>query len=171
MKTALYRQYDKDGKLLYVGISLNYGRRLKEHYKGSAWYIDVASITLEWFDTRDEALHAERNAIKKEKPECNIHLQGDDKEVFSECSDVRQFQGMSALLMRYIEQKSKIFLTKGDVATCIGVPTNALNTWFKDNRLKPMKPFAPDRLQEVYYIDDVIDAIHKTVWEQRNASN
>jgi len=171
MKTALYRQYDKDGKLLYVGISLNYARRLKEHYKGSAWFLDVEKITLEWFDTRDDALKAERDAIKSESPECNIHLQRDDEDVFDKCSDVRDFQGMSALLMRYIEQKNKIFLTKGDVANCIGVPTNALNAWLKTHKLKPMKPFAPDRIQEVYYIDDVIDAIHKTVWEGRNASS
>ena len=170
MKTALYRQYSKEGKLLYVGISLDYAKRVKQHYKGSAWFLDVADIKLEWFDTRDDALKAERDAIKKEKPECNIMHNNDDEDVFTVSSDVRDFQGMSAQIMRYIEGHRKIFLTKGEVAKCIGVASGAINAWIDSSKLKPMKPFAPERSAELYYIDDVIECINTVVAEQRNAS-
>jgi len=70
--TALYRHFAADGALLYVGISLTPTHRLAKHRQRSApWFRQIASITLQWFDSRQEALDAERDAIKAEGPAYN----------------------------------------------------------------------------------------------------
>jgi hypothetical protein len=68
VKTALYRHFNKDGTLLYVGISLSVIERLRQHRQDSHWYEDIARIEITWFSTRSEALSAERKAIESEGP-------------------------------------------------------------------------------------------------------
>tara|TARA_R100000951_G_scaffold98990_2_gene89164 strand:- start:1287 stop:1805 length:519 start_codon:yes stop_codon:yes gene_type:complete len=168
MKTALYRQYDRDNKLLYVGISLDYARRVKDHYKGSAWFLDVTHIDLEWFDTREDALAAEEKAIKNEKPECNKqHNSGSDEIVKALKHDAREFQGMNAIVMRHLENTGKMFLTKGEVAKLVGMNNFYITGWLEAKKLKPIKAFAPASNREVFYIDDIIDCIHEVVEEAR----
>lgn len=67
-KTALYRHYNAEGKLLYVGISLNHLARLTQHRSSAHWYEDIVQVTIEWFTTRDEAENAELVAIIAENP-------------------------------------------------------------------------------------------------------
>ena len=43
----LYRHYDANGELLYVGISLNALNRLAQHREVSAWFPDIAKVTIE----------------------------------------------------------------------------------------------------------------------------
>lgn len=69
--TALYRHYDRSGSLLYVGISLDPVRRLRQHI-GSRWYSLIAKIEIEQFYSRREALEAEALAIVAEHPVFNI---------------------------------------------------------------------------------------------------
>jgi hypothetical protein len=64
----LYRHFDKDGDLLYVGISLSAVDRSKQHRNGSDWWPEVASITVENFASRSAAERAERKAIANERP-------------------------------------------------------------------------------------------------------
>ena len=70
-KTALYRHFDKDDQLLYVGISLNHVARLAQHRDGSHWYEEIAQVTIEWHGTRVEAELAESRAIGSESPKHN----------------------------------------------------------------------------------------------------
>lgn len=70
-RTALYRLYDADGKLLYVGITNDTERRWSDHSSDKSWWPDVAERTAEWFATRPEAEAAEIQAIKTEKPRRN----------------------------------------------------------------------------------------------------
>lgn len=72
IKTSLYRHWDADGRLLYVGISLSALQRLAQHKERSRWFERIASVTIEQFPTREAALAAEREAIATERPECNI---------------------------------------------------------------------------------------------------
>jgi predicted GIY-YIG superfamily endonuclease len=72
-KTDLYRQFDKDGRLLYVGVSINARRRHVQHKSMSFWADQVATITIEKYQDRDSALIAERQAISAEKPVYNDH--------------------------------------------------------------------------------------------------
>lgn len=68
----LYRHYDADNNLLYVGISYNAIYRLWQHKRVSLWFSDIAKVTIEKFSTRRDALNAETKAIQFENPKHNI---------------------------------------------------------------------------------------------------
>lgn len=84
MKTKLYRHFDNNKKLLYVGISLNSVARLAQHRDAAHWFDDIATVTIETFSTREEALAAERNAIVNENPVCNINHKRTIKQIEQE---------------------------------------------------------------------------------------
>ena len=67
MKTDLYRHFNADGVLLYVGVSLSAIERLIGH-RGSKWSHEIANVTVEPFRSRNAALAAETKAIRIEKP-------------------------------------------------------------------------------------------------------
>lgn len=68
---AVYRLFDADDRLLYVGISSRAARRFDEH-SVKRWFPLVVKITLEWHDTEAAAHVAERRAIATERPRYNI---------------------------------------------------------------------------------------------------
>ena len=72
--TQLYRHFDKDNKLLYVGISVDALDRLQSHRSQAFWFDKIRKITIEDYSTRKEALKAEREAAEKESPIYNISL-------------------------------------------------------------------------------------------------
>lgn len=72
MLCQLYRHYDADDNLLYVGISLSALMRLMQHRDSSDWFLSISKVTIENFPTREKALEAETNAIVNEKPKHNI---------------------------------------------------------------------------------------------------
>lgn len=67
-KTALYRLYDRDGTLLYVGITHDLQERWRSHARNQIWWLDVARKEHVWFNTRAEAETAEKRAILSEDP-------------------------------------------------------------------------------------------------------
>ena len=69
---CLYRAYDKEDKLLYVGFSVSMLNRVLRHKNSSSWFRDAAKITMEQFETKELVLAAERAAIKTEAPMHNI---------------------------------------------------------------------------------------------------
>jgi hypothetical protein len=71
IKHHLYRHFDADGLLLYVGISINAINRLYQHSNASAWFDEIKTITIEHFDSLDAVVNAERTAIRDEKPKWN----------------------------------------------------------------------------------------------------
>lgn len=64
----LYRHFDSDGRLLYVGISLSAVTRLQQHATASHWFKDIARVEIEKLVSREAALNAERHAILNENP-------------------------------------------------------------------------------------------------------
>jgi len=68
----LYRHYDVNGVLLYVGISFCAVLRLSAHRKESGWYGEIVRVEIERFPTRYAVLVAERKAIRAENPRHNI---------------------------------------------------------------------------------------------------
>ncbi len=70
--TKLYRYFDKEGVLLYIGISSRPGSRMQEHITQKSWSNEIADIKLETFDTRKEAEAAEKAAIRTENPKYNV---------------------------------------------------------------------------------------------------
>jgi hypothetical protein len=65
---CLYRHFDADGVLLYVGITLSIGVRTSAHRRGAPWFRDVARIEVAHFTSRADCALAERVAIHTEKP-------------------------------------------------------------------------------------------------------
>lgn len=70
--TALYRYFDADELLLYVGISKQPINRLGQHRQDKSWWEQISTVRIERYRTRAEALDAERDAIINECPIYNI---------------------------------------------------------------------------------------------------
>ena len=70
----LYRHFDEQGNLLYVGVSLSTIQRLAQHKNHSHWFDSISKVTIEQFPSREEALDAEKIAIQKENPLHNVAL-------------------------------------------------------------------------------------------------
>jgi predicted GIY-YIG superfamily endonuclease len=67
----LYRHFEPDGDLLYVGVSLSPLQRSQTHTESAAWREHICLIVIEPFATREEALAAEETAIRDEYPKYN----------------------------------------------------------------------------------------------------
>lgn len=70
--TAVYRFFDGDNRLLYVGITFNLGGRFRAHERSSQWWASQRSVRVVWRDARAEALAEEAAAIQAEKPIFNV---------------------------------------------------------------------------------------------------
>lgn len=70
--TTLYRLFDIEGTLLYVGIAGNPGRRFEQHAKDKPWWSEVDLIDLEHMETRSLAVTEESRVIRQEKPKYNV---------------------------------------------------------------------------------------------------
>lgn len=67
-RPCVYRHFDADGALLYVGACINHRSREQRHKSQSDWWPDSARVDAEYYGTMREALAAERVAIYFEKP-------------------------------------------------------------------------------------------------------
>jgi hypothetical protein len=65
---CVYRHWDADGQLLYVGFTMDFVGRQRTHQYVAPWRYEVALVTLEEYLLRDEALVAEARAIRDEQP-------------------------------------------------------------------------------------------------------
>lgn len=70
--TDLYRYWDMDDRLLYVGISFHAAVRASEHRRSQGWWADVDRMTVERHPDRESARAAELEAIRNEHPLHNI---------------------------------------------------------------------------------------------------
>lgn len=68
--TTLYRIYGEGKTLLYVGITDNYGARMRQH-ADKHWWAEVRSIAVTEYATRATAAEAEVEAIVDESPKYN----------------------------------------------------------------------------------------------------
>lgn len=69
--TCVYRFYDAADQLLYVGLSVNFKNRRNAHRRRE-WWPTVAREEVVWFDGREDAKAAEREALATESPLHNI---------------------------------------------------------------------------------------------------
>jgi hypothetical protein len=76
VKTQLYRHFDANGRLLYVGVSAAAVYRFLVHKQASCWADQITTITIETFPSRNEAMEAERLAIKAKAPLYNVSPRG-----------------------------------------------------------------------------------------------
>jgi DNA-binding transcriptional regulator YhcF (GntR family) len=71
LTTTLYRFFDADNRLLYVGVSEFPWFRWKTHKACVSWWEVTHHITLEHFQYREQALAAEKAAIQTDRPVFN----------------------------------------------------------------------------------------------------
>lgn len=69
---ALYRFFDADGTLLYVGLTSDPGRRWKSHEANQPWWHLVRRAEMEMFPSREAVRAAEKAAIVAECPKHNV---------------------------------------------------------------------------------------------------
>jgi len=69
--TCVYRFYDAEGRLLYVGVTYSPAMRFREHARRD-WWADAVRNTIVWHDRRADALAEEARAIATEGPLHNI---------------------------------------------------------------------------------------------------
>ncbi len=72
----LYRCFDSNDVLLYVGASGQIPSRFEGHRSSSKWFMKVARIEIQHFKSRKQAFEAERKAIKSGNPLYNINKPG-----------------------------------------------------------------------------------------------
>jgi transcriptional regulator with XRE-family HTH domain len=76
-RCAVYRVW-RDTELLYIGASYNPWARYGNHLATKEWAASATRMDIQWFDSRTEALRAERLAIAAERPPCNtLDVSGD----------------------------------------------------------------------------------------------
>jgi predicted GIY-YIG superfamily endonuclease len=68
----LYRLFDAEDTLIYVGISLDEYARFAQHRRAARWWGEVDHYTAEPFPTRKQARQAELATIREERPRYNI---------------------------------------------------------------------------------------------------
>lgn len=68
LPAAVYRLYDGEDRLLYVGVTHNLEERFRTHKRTKLWWLDVARSEHTWMSSRAEAEKAEALAIETEKP-------------------------------------------------------------------------------------------------------
>jgi len=69
---VVYRFFDKNDRLLYVGCTRNLEKRCREH-RSRPWFHEVTRTTTTTFPNRHDARQAERQAIGEEHPVHNVH--------------------------------------------------------------------------------------------------
>lgn len=84
MLHQLYRHFDADGTLLYVGMSMRALVRLASHRATSEWFRDISRVQIETFPSRWEAEEAERTAIETEYPIFNLKGAVKPRAIFDE---------------------------------------------------------------------------------------
>lgn len=78
VQNVLYRFYNRDGELLYIGITNNPLRRFSQHRKDKEWWADVANISQQSFESEDALKAAEKKAIQRENPRYNKQFVDDN---------------------------------------------------------------------------------------------
>jgi predicted GIY-YIG superfamily endonuclease len=68
----VYRMFNDDGELLYVGVTSSFLRRMGDHKRDKPWYDEIGSIERWRYTTREAANQAEWEAIQTENPRHNI---------------------------------------------------------------------------------------------------
>ncbi len=117
--TQLYRHFNKDGVLLYVGISLSAVHRLSQHANGSGWFNDIALVKVETFKTRSKALKAETAAIQTENPlynvACKVTGYPASKPKFRDTA--KKTRGLTVLELKYLQPAEQPYEVRDEAIT------------------------------------------------------
>lgn len=73
--SLVYRHFDREDRLVYVGCTQSPNVRLQAHRKNTWWWSQVYTTRFLLFDDRSYALRKESEAIVREKPLWNVRGQ------------------------------------------------------------------------------------------------
>jgi hypothetical protein len=63
MPCVVYRLYDKNGGLLYIGSSINLSQRLRSHQRYEKWGAEIASVRVQPYPNQSKARDEEKAQI------------------------------------------------------------------------------------------------------------
>lgn len=69
-QTAVYRYYDDEIALMYVGISTDFEARDREHIRASPWRVDALFAQVYQYEDRETAMEVEAWAHHDDRPPC-----------------------------------------------------------------------------------------------------
>jgi excinuclease UvrABC nuclease subunit len=70
----VYRLYDANGALLYVGRTKDIVSRIRAHRQATPWWAEVDAMKTDVFPTPEEAASAEREQVRSLSPLYNKHF-------------------------------------------------------------------------------------------------
>lgn len=118
--TAVYRFYDSDERLLYVGITCHLADRFRAHEITAPWWSEHRSARVVWHDTRVTAADEEREAICSESPMYNV--KGAARLPRSRARRVRpDADTMSAIAMEVGVAMTRARLSKREMREALGL--------------------------------------------------
>ena len=136
-KTELYRHFDKNNTLLYVGVSLSYASRLAQHRDHAHWFQEVDTVKIERFATRRDALDAEKRAVLSENPKCNIQLKKTAAEIARENRRLRAEQSKNESRLNLTGKVVNFSLCYDlkELSGLIGIGSNEINRHINEGNL------------------------------------
>jgi excinuclease UvrABC nuclease subunit len=126
MSCELYRHYDKDDVLLYVGISLSAVARLSQH-KDSRWFSKIARVEIEQCETREYASWLEYQAFEREKPLYNLVRPACDPD----SPTLKYFLVQGARAEIYEKAWNPAIDVSEDIEICNEVEAEILPSWYR----------------------------------------
>ena len=130
-KQYLYRHWDKDRNLLYVGISLSAVTRLSQHSKNAHWFDEITTVTIEIFDSREDVVEAERIAITGENPRYNVYRPSPQEQ--RSRAGVNEENSREDLVKRIV-QFNPVYTLDG-AASLLGVGKAKVIQWIEEKKL------------------------------------
>ena len=101
-RCSLYRHFDANGRLLYVGVSTHVSSRTLQHMRDSHWYFDIVRIEIEHYPNRMRAERAEAIAIRDENPLHNVW-----QEAIVDIKDIEEFEDACAIFELAADERAE----------------------------------------------------------------
>lgn len=109
--TALYRFFNADEELLYVGVADDPEERWKAH-RTRTWWPQVVRKSVEWFPCRSDALTAELIAIRTEGPIHNDAGKPYDYDAWHGIPDGEEWLSLTDTAARVVEMGYAATMTR-----------------------------------------------------------
>jgi predicted GIY-YIG superfamily endonuclease len=150
-RTAAYRLYDRDDKVIYVGISNNPHARWSGHAADKPWWGDVVMREVEWFETREDAERIERQLIGSLTPRWNT-APGMPERITPAARGRKIRAGweppaeMTALIARYEREQQMIAATRDELeAFIVAEMTKGVSA----HRMSKFLPWEPPMIAKI----------------------